>query len=84
MTKIEEHLSVADLEARYKTASDPIAKSHFHAIWLLAVGYSVAHVATLLSFSRRWVTVLDDVKSVPLTPLPVLLAGPRPDADPPY
>ena len=58
MTKIEEHLSVADLEARYKTASDPIAKSHFHAIWLLAGGYSVAQVAKLLSFSTRWAKAL--------------------------
>jgi hypothetical protein len=41
MTKIGPHLNVGALEVRYKTASDPVAKSHFHAIWLLALGRSV-------------------------------------------
>lgn len=58
MTTLTTHLSVEDLAARYKTASEPIAKAHFHAIWLLASGYSIAQVAKLLSFSTRWVTAL--------------------------
>ncbi len=58
MTKIERHLSVEELEERYETASEPVAKSHFHAIWLLAVGYSVEQVAKLLSLSTRWVKAL--------------------------
>ena len=36
MTAIASHLSAAELEQRYKTAADPVAKSHFHAMWLLA------------------------------------------------
>ena len=55
MTAIAEHLSVSELEQRYKTANEAIAKSHFHAIWLLARGYSVDQVSRLLSFSTRWV-----------------------------
>jgi transposase len=58
MMKIEAHLSVAELEERYETAPEPIAKSHFHAIWLLALGHSAAEVARLLSFSTRWVKAL--------------------------
>jgi transposase len=58
MMKIEGHLSVAALEERYETAREPIAKSHFHAIWLLALGHSDADVARLLSFSTRWVKAL--------------------------
>jgi hypothetical protein len=38
MATIKEHLSSVELEARYKTAADPIAKSHFHALWLLSSG----------------------------------------------
>ena len=41
MTTIEAHLSIPELEARYKTAVDPIGKSHFHALWLLSSGYEV-------------------------------------------
>ena len=58
MTSIKPHLSVKALEARYETASEPIGKSHFHAIWLLASGYSVEQVSKLLSFSTRWVKAL--------------------------
>jgi transposase len=58
MTAIALHLSAAELEARYETAGDPVSKSHFHAIWLLFLGYAVSEVAAILSFSGRWVRLL--------------------------
>jgi hypothetical protein len=58
MTAIKSHLPAIELEHRYKTASEAIAKSHFHALWLLARGYSIDQVAGLLSFSTRWVRTL--------------------------
>ena len=58
MATIEDHLSSAELEARYKAAADPVAKSHFHALWLLSSGYGIAQVAELLSFSTRWIRLL--------------------------
>jgi hypothetical protein len=58
MATIKAHLSNAELEARYKTAVDPIGKSHFHALWLLSCGYGLDELAELLSFSPRWVRAL--------------------------
>jgi len=58
MTTIKAHLGSSELEARYKGAADAIAKSHFHALWLLSLGYEVDEVAELLSFSPRWVRAL--------------------------
>jgi transposase len=58
MAAISSHLSATELEHRYKTASEPIAKSHFHALWLLTRGYGIEEVARLLSFSTRWVRIL--------------------------
>jgi len=58
MTAIASHLSAEELEARYKAAADPAAKSHFHAVWLLSLGYTAQEVAELLSFSVRWVRLL--------------------------
>ena len=55
MTAIASHLSTAELEVRYKTAADPVAKSHFHTIWLLSKDYTAQEVAEILSFSPRWV-----------------------------
>lgn len=58
MTAIALHLSTAELEKRYKTAADPVAKSHFHALWLLSGDLAIKDVARLLSFSPRWVRQL--------------------------
>jgi transposase len=58
MTAIASHLSAAELQARYKTAADPVAKSHFHAIWLLSINYKTEEVAEILSLSPRWVRQL--------------------------
>jgi len=58
MITIKPHLSTADLERRYETAAEPIAKSHCHALWLLSRGYEIDEVAELLSFSTRWVRAL--------------------------
>ena len=58
MATIKARLSGSELEARYKEAADAIAKSHFHALWLMSLGYEVDEVAELLSFSPRWVRAL--------------------------
>jgi len=58
MTAIKPHVSAAELEHRYKTATEPIAKSHLHALWLLSRGYDIDETAEVLSFSTRWVRSL--------------------------
>jgi transposase len=58
MARIVGHLSVAELEARYRAAQDVTAARHFQAIWLLAQGRSVLEVAAVLAFVPRWVTQL--------------------------
>jgi transposase len=58
MTVIKPHLSPAELEHRYETAAAPIAKSYFHALWLLSQGYDIEGTAEILSFSTRWVRSL--------------------------
>ena len=55
MTVITSHLSTLELEECYETAADPVAKRHFHALWLLSKGLEIAEVAELLSLSIRWV-----------------------------
>jgi transposase len=55
MTEISQHVSLKELERRYEMASDPVAKSHFHALYLLSLGYEHEEVAEILSFSPRWV-----------------------------
>jgi transposase len=58
MTRIVEHLSVADLERRYRAAQDVTEARHTQAIWLLAQGRAVLDVAGVLAFAPRWVEQL--------------------------
>src|SRR5215207_232569 len=58
MARIVGHLSVAELEARYRAAQDATTARHYQAIWLLAQGRTVLEVSEILSFVPRWVTQL--------------------------
>jgi transposase len=58
VARIVEHVSVEDLEARYRAARDVTEARHAQAIWLLAQGRTVLEVAEVLAFAPRWVTRL--------------------------
>ena len=58
MTRIVEHLSVEELERRYRAAQDVTEARHTQAIWLLAQGRTVLDVAGVLAFAPRWVEQL--------------------------
>src|ERR687885_1959408 len=58
MARIVEHLSVTELEERYRAARDVTEARHFQAIWLLAQGRTVLDVAGVLAFTPRWVEEL--------------------------
>lgn len=58
MTTISAHLSVEELGAKYRAATDVIEKSHVQAIWLLTKCHGKAEVGELLGFSRRWLNRL--------------------------
>src|SRR4051812_43136440 len=40
MARVAEHLSIAELEERFRTAKDPILARHVQVIWLLAQGHT--------------------------------------------
>jgi transposase len=49
------HLSLDELEQRYRRANDPVARSQWQILWLLAGGMPTAEVARVTSYSVRWV-----------------------------
>ena len=53
MKRIKSHLSPIELEHRYKTASEAIAKSHFHALWPLARGYNEGRLSSVYDGDQR-------------------------------
>ena len=53
--EITPHLSVVELETRYRQCKDPVERSHYQIIWLLAQGRSTAEVSEVTSYSRAWI-----------------------------
>ncbi len=48
---VASHLTVDELHARYRQATDPVARSHWQIIWLLAQGLPTAQVATATGYT---------------------------------
>jgi hypothetical protein len=53
MAVVVEHLSVAELEHRYKACEDVTSSRHFQTIYLLAKGHSTREVTEIASFGLR-------------------------------
>lgn len=49
------HLALAELEQRYRRAGDPVARSQWQIVWLLAGGASTAAVAESTGYSANWI-----------------------------
>lgn len=58
LAPLPEHRPVAELERRYRAATDPVARSHSQIIWLLSSGSPTAEVARVTGYSEDWVLKL--------------------------
>ena len=52
--KLADHLTVDELERRYRQASDPVERSHWQILWLLGQGRPSSEVAAITSYSTTW------------------------------
>jgi transposase len=55
---IPPHLSLTELEQRYRRATDPVARSQWQIVWLLSSGTPTAEVARVTGYSINWVREL--------------------------
>jgi transposase len=61
MTKrlsLQPHLALDELERRYRTAKDPVARSHWQMVWLLARGQAAERVAAVTGYTANWVRTI--------------------------
>ncbi|HLZ21505.1 MAG TPA: IS630 family transposase, partial [Ktedonobacterales bacterium] len=49
------HLTIEELEARYRSTTDPVERSRWHFLWLLARGLTAKLVASITGYSRYWI-----------------------------
>lgn len=52
---IEPHLSVEQLENAYRFACEPVKRTHYQIIWLLAKGMGKQEVVAVTGYSRSWI-----------------------------
>jgi transposase len=58
MAHVKDHLSIEELEQRYRACEDARSARHYQTIWLLAQGHTVPEVSGLTSFAPRWIEEL--------------------------
>lgn len=52
---LQPHLSLNELETRYRQAKDAIQRTHYQVIWLLTQGKTTAEVAEVTGYSKSWI-----------------------------
>lgn len=52
------HLPVDDLADRYRHSHDPVERSHWQMLWLVARGHTCPAVAALVGYSEDWVRTI--------------------------
>ena len=52
---VPDHLSVAELEQRYRSSEVATSARHYQTSWLLTQGHTIPEVSPTISFASRWV-----------------------------
>jgi transposase len=52
---LEPHLSIDELGTRYRRTPDPVERSHWHFLWLLARGYTAKAIVHITGYSAYWI-----------------------------
>jgi hypothetical protein len=55
---LKAHLSIEAIETRYRKAKDPVGRSHWHIIWLLAQGKTTKEIAEVSGYCPIWIRTL--------------------------
>jgi transposase len=55
---VKAHLSLEAIETRYRKAKDPVERSHWQIIWLLAQGKTTKEIAEVTSYRPPWIRIL--------------------------
>ena len=58
MPCVADHLSIPDLEQRFRGCLDPVEARHVQVIWLLAQGHTVKATSKVTAFGTRWIQQL--------------------------
>jgi transposase len=52
---LEPHLTIHELEGHYRSTKDPVERSRWHFLWLLARGLTAKVIASITGYSAYWI-----------------------------
>jgi transposase len=52
---VKPHLSLEEIESRYRKATDAVARSHWQIIWLLSQGKTAQQLVEVIGYSYDWI-----------------------------
>jgi transposase len=52
---LEPHLTIDELNERYRSTKDPVERSRWHFLWLLARGLTATVIASITGYSAYWI-----------------------------
>src|SRR5258708_12081847 len=55
---VKPHQSSEDIEARYRKAKDPVERSHWQIIWLLAQGKTTGEITEVTGYCASWIRTI--------------------------
>lgn len=55
---VTSQLSVDELAVRYRQTHDPVERTHWQIVWLVAQGHRVPEVAAVVGYSANWVRAI--------------------------
>jgi transposase len=55
---VKPHLSLEEVEQQYRKAKDPVARSHWQIIWLLAQGKSTKQIVEYTGYGLTWMRTI--------------------------
>src|SRR6266566_7638009 len=51
-------LTTEELHDRYRSAANPVERTHWHILWLMKEGHTPEEVAVILGYTARWVRTI--------------------------
>jgi hypothetical protein len=52
---LEPHLTIEELERSYRSTKDPVERSRWRSLWLLARGLTAKVIASITGYSAYWI-----------------------------
>ncbi len=56
--EVKTELTTEELHERYRKATNPVERTHWHIVWLMKEGHTATEVAERIGYSTRWVRTI--------------------------